>query len=196
MIQILLFFAKIKLIALELKTKNAELSESLRNSRENEKAIAFDNERLREQMLNEQSRMQCDDENRVVPYQENALTLTKDNHTEELEQYKAVLDQLMSDRALFTQRLEELMSINSHLGSAKEMSTLVEKLHDRNEGTASEKSSRALVLANAEPNVELGEQLQHLRIENGELAQRLGGAVAEKEFALSSKLYTATFLFS
>ena len=184
------------MIALELKTKNAELSESLRNSRENEKAIAFDNERLREQILNEQSRMQCDDENRVVPYQENALTLTKDNHTEELEQYKAVLDQLMSDRALFTQRLEELMSINSHLGSAKEMSTLVEKLHDRNEGTASEKSSRALVLANAEPNVELGEQLQHLRIENGELAQRLGGAVAEKEFALSSKLYTATFLFS
>jgi hypothetical protein len=183
-------FKKIKLIAMELKSKNTELTESLRLSRHNEQAAVADNERLREQILNVQN-FAADGENRVVPYQQNELQ-PYDNDAEasnldELKHYKTIVDQLMSDRAIFTQRLGELMNINAHVGSAREMNSMIERLRG-SDGAAADSNSRALVTADPQPSEELGEQLRNLTIENGELAQRLGGAVAEKEFALSSEL--------
>lgn len=173
---------QIKLIAIELKAKNTELTELLRTSREKEKAAVSDYERLREQLRNSQS-----DENRVVPYQENAIQLSNDgSNAAELQHYKTIVDQLMSDRAVFTQRLGELMNINSYVGSAKEINALIEDLRVGNDAVASNPTSRALVVT--QPSDEVGEQIRNLTLENSELAQRLGGAVAEKEFALSSKL--------
>lgn len=168
---------------MELKTKNTELLEQLRASREKEKARAADNERLLEQMQND------DGENRVVPYQENALQIVENSNNSnaaELEHYKTIVDQLMSDRAVFTQRLGELMNINAHVGSAKEMTAAIESMRN-NASIAANPDSRAIVATGSQPPDELGEQLRNLTIENGELAQRLGGAVAEKEFALSSE---------
>lgn len=98
----------------------------------------------------------------------------------------------MNDRAVFTQRLNDLMNINAHVGSAREMSAVIEDLRRENGETG---ASLALVEASSQPS-ELGTQLRNLTIENVELAQRLGGAVAEKEFALSSKLIHIYFIAS
>lgn len=159
---------------MELKTKNASLQGEVNRLNET-------NERLLKRMENDS----C--ENRVIPYQENVLQTAENSYnsnTAELEHYKTIVDQLMSDRAVFTQRLGELMNINQHIGSAKEMTTAIESLRGNTMIYASP-DSRALVTTDSQPE-ELDDQLRNLTIENGELAQRLGGAVAEKEFALSS----------
>lgn len=173
------------MIAMELKGKNIELTESLRAAREREKTAAAENEQLRRDLKSTSN----DHENRVVPYQDNALQTREGNrvdNTEELQHYKTIVDQLMSDRAVFTQRLNDLVNINQHVGLAREITATIEGLNE-NGGTLANFNSRALVAANSQPD-ELGEQLRNLTIENGELAQKLGGAVAEKEFALSSEL--------
>lgn len=175
------------MIAIELKSKNTELVESLRVLREQFDAATAENNHLREQIC-----VSGDDENRVVPYQENAIQLSSSSSTAELEHYKSVVEHLMNDRAVFTQRLNDLMNINAHVGSAREMSAVIEDLRRENGETG---ASLALVEASSQPS-ELGTQLRNLTIENVELAQRLGGAVAEKEFALSSKLIHIYFIAS
>ncbi|KAL3805306.1 hypothetical protein HJC23_009013 [Cyclotella cryptica] len=184
---------EIKSIVMELKYKNMELNESLRVSHEQKKAAADaiqslkeENEKFRRQIMNGRSSTP-DCENRVVPYQQNTLQTLGNTTTDELEYYKSIVNQLMSDRAVFTQRLVELMDINTNVGSARDMHFSIEGPPDRHDGMTAESNSRALVAANSYPNAdEFGEQLRNLTIENGELAQRLGGAVAEKEFAMST----------
>eukprot|EP00956_Cyclotella_meneghiniana_P038171 scaffold149595_cov67-Cyclotella_meneghiniana.AAC.2 len=178
---------EIKIIAIELKSKNTELVESLRVLREQFDAATAENNHLREQIC-----VSGGGENRVVPYQENALQLSSSSGSAELEHYKTVVEQLMNDRAVFTQRLSDLVNINAHVGSAREMSAVIDDLRRENGETG---ASLALVEASSQPS-ELGTQLRNLTIENGELAQRLGGAVAEKEFALSSELIRICFFAS
>lgn len=187
---------------MELKYKNMELNESLRVSRDQKKtavdaiqSLKAENEKFRRQIMNHQSSTpEC--ENRVVPYQQNALHSLQNNSMDELEYYKSIVNQLVSDRAVFTQKLAELMDINTNVGSSRNANFSTEGLRDRHDGIRPESDSRALVTANAYSNAdEFGEQLRNLTIENGELAQRLGGAVAEKEFAMSSEFDVAHLMF-
>jgi hypothetical protein len=135
-------------------------------------------------------------ENRVVPYQQNTSHSLQSNSMDELEYYKSIVNQLVSDRAIFTQKLTELMDININVGSSRNTIFSIECLRDRHDGITPESDSRALVTANTYSNAdEFGEQLRNLTIENGELAQRLGGAVAEKEFAMSSEFYLVLLMF-
>jgi hypothetical protein len=203
------------MIVMELKSKNTELTETLRASREQKKAAAdaleslkADNEVLRSQIMSRASSGNDQDENRVVPYQQNASVDNKAIN-EELAYYKTVVEQLMNDRAVFTQRLGELMEINTNnVGAARNMKLAIKGPHYTNEVAAADTNSRALITAEAVaadtnsralvttgtyPNAE--EQLRNLAIENSELAQRLGGAVAEKEFAMSSESLNCCFEF-
>jgi hypothetical protein len=66
------------------------------------------------------------------------------------------------------------------------MNARIEGYRDGNDVLAVVPTSSALVATQS--SEEMGEQIRNLTLENSELAQRLGGAVAEKEFALSSKL--------
>ena len=179
---------EIKMIAMELKSKNIELAECLRATREKEQALAAENEQFCAQVFHDVKSTTGDNENRVVPYQNCALQTIESNRpsdVEELQHYKAIVEQLMSDRAVFTQRLNDLVNINQHIGLAREVTASIEGLKENGEARLND-NSRALVATNSQPD-ELGEQLRNLTIENGELAQKLGGAVAEKEFALSSE---------
>lgn len=203
------------MIVMELKSKNTELTETLRASREQKKAAAdaleslkADNEVLRSQIMSRASSGNDQDENRVVPYQQNASVDNKAIN-EELAYYKTVVEQLMNDRAVFTQRLGELMEINTNnVGAARNMKLAIKGPHYTNEVAAADTNSRALITAEAVaadtnsralvttgtyPNAE--EQLRNLAIENSELAQRLGGAVAEKEFAMSSESLNCCLVF-
>ncbi|KAL7539983.1 hypothetical protein ACHAXR_009782 [Thalassiosira sp. AJA248-18] len=219
---------EIKLIVLELRAKNKEMSESLRVSQEQNEAAAdvlenlkADNDHLREdimalrrdtptvKMLTAEAH-----DDRAAPLEHGTDDSTNRSKLEaELKYYKSVVSQMSKDRNVLNQRLSELMdisgptqdmlcaaaspqaSINEGALIPHESNNLGDHLNSGvfNQGamviktdTAEHGSYDPPSTQLHHPTEEVEEQIRNLTIENGQLAQRLGGAVAEKEFAMST----------
>ncbi|KAL7440873.1 hypothetical protein ACHAXM_007500 [Skeletonema potamos] len=202
---------EIKYIVLDLKTKNMDLSESLRKSRQQKKAAAEIIERLKtenEKLKKDVCELQDSSNRQIVNYAEKDTPVEKQlvpfeavcsgdekkmhDMDAELTHYKAIVDRMMSDRSVFTRRLSELMD-----------SAPLKRRHSDSDG----QMKVALLTSGAHPPFELGlvtasspastqedhtvpdeakSKIQDLTAENVDLAQRLGGAVAEKEFAMTT----------
>lgn len=209
---------EIKYIVLDLKTKNMDLTESLRTSREQKKAAAEIIERLKaenEKLNNDINALSNSSNGQLVvtgtekdPVAENQLVPFNSDDDEkriqmeaELKKYKEIVEKMMSDRNVFSQRLSEMMDLaplkrrhTDHDGQRKlekdaPVAMLTSEAHPPFVAQGSiVLSSHAstqeggLTAASDEAN----EHIQNLTAENVDLAQRLGGAVAEKEFAMTT----------
>lgn len=104
----------------------------------------------------------------------------------ELRTYKEIVSQMASDRNVFNHQLSSIMDAS---GSPKGGLEPVSFADERNERAlvVVENSTNAYPDSMMETNLShtsagrVEEQIQNLTIENGELAQRLGNAVADKE---------------
>lgn len=209
---------EIKYIVLDLKTKNMDLTESLRTSREQKKAAAEIIERLKaenEKLNNDINALSNSSNGQLVvtgtekdPVAENQLVPFNSDDDEkriqmeaELKKYKEIVEKMMKDRSIFSQRLSEMMDLaplkrrhTDHDGQRKlEKDTPVAML--TSEAHPPFVAQGSIVLSSHASSQEGGltaasdeanEHIQNLTAENVDLAQRLGGAVAEKEFAMTT----------
>lgn len=210
---------EIKYIVLDLKTKNMDLTESLRTSREQKKAAAEIIERLKaenEKLNNEINALSNSShgqlvvtgtakdsvaENQLVPFNSDDDEKRIQVMEAELKKYKEIVEKMMSDRNVFSQRLSEMMDLaplkrrhTDHDGQRKfEKDTPVAML--TSEAHPPFVAQGSIVLSSHASTQEGGltaasdeanEHIQNLTAENVDLAQRLGGAVAEKEFAMTT----------
>lgn len=209
---------EIKYIVLDLKTKNMDLTESLRTSREQKKAAAEIIERLKaenEKLNNDINALSNSSNGQLVvtgtekdPVDENQLVPFNSDDDEkriqmeaELKKYKEIVEKMMKDRSIFSQRLSEMMDLaplkrrhTDHDGQRKlEKDTPVAML--TSEAHLPFVAQGSIVLSSHASTQEGGltaasdeanEHIQNLTAENVDLAQRLGGAVAEKEFAMTT----------
>lgn len=197
---------EIKYIVLDLKTRNMELTESLRKSRQHKKAAAEIIERLKsdnEKLKNDVHELRDSNgrqivayaeqsvENQLVPFETNSGDEKKIHDMDaELTHYKAIVDKMMSERSIFTQRLSEIMDLapfkrrhtdyDGQLKLEKDASVSVSNM------LTSSVSHPPFVAQGAHEDHAVQAQIQNLTVENANLAQRLGGVVAEKEFAMST----------
>jgi len=203
---------EIKYIVLDLKTKNMDLSESLRKSRQQKKAAAeiiqrlkTENEKLKYDVreLHDSSNRQIVNvaekdtavENQLVPFEPVSSGDEKkiQDMDAELTHYKGIVDKMMSDRSVFTQRLSELMDLtplkrrhSDYDGQAK-VAMLTSVAHPPlvSQSAVVASSPASTQEGRAVPD-EANAKIENLTAENVDLAQRLGGAVAEKEFAMTT----------
>lgn len=205
---------EIKYIVLDLKMRNKELVESTRKSRQQKKAAAeiierlkSDNEKLKSNVLelrdsnNKQlvpyAEVDSKLENQLVPFEVSSGDERKiEDMDAELTHYKAVVEKMMSERSIFTQRLSEIMALaplkrrhsdcDGQLKLEKDTSVLLNNSNVAmlTSGAHLPLTSQSAVAAQEDHTVQA--QIQNLAVENANLAQRLGGAVAEKEFAMST----------
>ena len=194
---------EIKFIVLELKAKNVEITESLRLSQEQNTAaldtietLKADNEQLRRDMAKE-----SDANHNALTCQNGADENAKMSEMEaELKHYKTIVSQMTSDRNVLNHRLSDLMDlpgpsqlalydappneqalvpIDSKNIQDPEGTMVVAK--DNTEAQSYDQSSYVSTPVTLHPVDGVEEQIQNLTIENGQLAQRLGNAVADKE---------------
>ncbi len=205
---------EIKYIVLDLKLRNKELVESNRKSRQQKKAAAeiierlkSDNEDLKNSVLelrgsyNKQIVPYAEEdsklENQLVPFEAGSGDERKVEDVDaELTHYKAIVEKMMSERSIFTQRLSEIMALaplkRRHSDSDGQFK--IEKdtsVLPNNSNVAMLTSGAHLPLPSqsavtSQDDHAVQAHIQNLTVENANLAQRLGGAVAEKEFAMST----------
>jgi len=152
-----------------------ELSESLNVSQEQNDSAADIIERLKSDNERLQKEITSDKPNGDTAISEGGDEDKMKEMEAEMQRLKLQLSQFSSDRNVFNNRLSQLMDIESP-GAEGGDGVLVTTDNSNN-------ISDALVLANGEG---VDETIQHLTIENGQLAQRLGNAVADKEFAMTT----------
>ena len=224
---------EIKYIVLDLKTKNMELTEIVRTSREQKKAAAEIIERLKtenenltnnvrelhvssanRQMVN-YAEKETAVENQLVPFE--AISSGDEKRIQEMDaeltHYKAIVDKMMSDRSIFTQRLSEMMDsaplkrrntdCDGQFKLDKDVSATLNTILQEKKGdsvamlTSGPRPpfvSQGALLASSPASTQESHidsdkakaKIQNLTAENVDLAQRLGGAVAEKEFAMTT----------
>ena len=215
---------EIKYIVLDLKTRNMELTESLRKSRQHKKAAADIIERLKtdnEKLKHYVRELRDSSSRQIVTYTENDSTVENQlvpfagdeqkikEMDAELTHYKAIVDKMMSERSIFTQRLSEMMDFaplkrrhsdcDGQIKLEKDVSvSLSNILREQNGGNVAVLTSKAhppfvsqgAVIASSTESTQqdhaVQAEIQNLTAENANLAQRLGGAVAEKEFAMTT----------
>mmetsp|Transcript_21415 Transcript_21415/g.36543 ORF Transcript_21415/g.36543 Transcript_21415/m.36543 type:complete len:1761 (+) Transcript_21415:57-5339(+) len=215
---------EIKYIVLDLKTRNMELTESLRKSRQHKRAAADIIERLKtdnEKLKHYVRELRDSSSRQIVTYTENDSTVENQlvpfagdeqkikEMDAELAHYKAIVDKMMSERSIFTQRLSEMMDFaplkrrhsdcDGQIKLEKDVSvSLSNILREQNGGNVAVLTSIAhppfasqgAVVASSTGSTQqehaVQAEIQNLTAENANLAQRLGGAVAEKEFAMTT----------
>ena len=199
---------ELKFIVTELKAKQMEISESLHVSQEQNDAAAdiienlkADNDRLRKDiaaMISSPKPDECD--------LSEADGSAKMREMEvELQSLRAKVSRMNSDNNLFNSRLSQIMDISYVIedNDAKPPMDAPEDIENGGALVVAESSDNksksqwnydvtdnsinngAMVVSDGH-QLSLGsdkaeEQIQHLTIENGQLAQRLGNAVADKE---------------
>ena len=207
---------EIKYIVLDLKTKNMELTETLRKSRQQKRAAAeiierlkSDNDKLNSDIreLQESCTKQLvthDEKDSIVQNQLVSLeaNLSGDENKNrydvdaELTKYKYIVDKMMSERTIFAQRLAEMMNLapmtlthsdcHGQIKSKRDESVSLDNaLLKKNGGTAASFTQDTIVPLGESPGYP-DEAMQNLSSENVDLAERLGGALAEKEFAMTT----------
>jgi len=179
---------EIKLIVHELKAKNMELSESLNVSQEQNDSAADIIERLKSDNERLQKEIKSDEPNGDCAVSEGGDEDKMKEMEAEMQRLKLQLSQFSSDRNVFNNRLSQLMDIDNgdaaaNTGTEGDEGVLVTTDNSNNINHHLNGLSDALVLANGDG---VDETIQHLTIENGQLAQRLGNAVADKEFAMTT----------
>lgn len=202
---------EIKYIVLDLKMRNKELVESMRKSRQQKKAAAeiierlkSDNEKLKSNALELHSNqivpyaeVGSKPENQLVPFEAGSGDERKIEDTDaELTHYKAIVEKMMSERSVFTQRLSEIVALaplkrrhsdcDGQLKLEKDTSVLLNNSNVAMLTSAAHQPSISQSAVAAQEDHAVQAQIQNLTVENANLAQRLGGAVAEKEFAMST----------
>jgi len=201
---------EIKFIVLELRSKNMEMAEVLRRSQEEKDslfetidALKADNAELQKDIVALQTTNPAGQEDSIVPYQyDGDLNHSSSIHDPpadrmseleaELQHYKSLAQQLTSERSVFNQRLDDIMGASDMHpvpgGASPQELALSIHAEEKDRNTAMSptlQASAAFPPASPLPE-EVEEQINHLTIENGQLAQRLGGALAEKEFAMTT----------
>ena len=193
---------EIKLIVLDLRAKNMEMAEDLRVSREQNEAAANIIENLEaDNLRNGKATGEILEARARDPLENESDDLTRRSDLEtELKHYKSMVTQMASERNVFNQQLSQLMGIPgpppSSPGQANDVIERalvpVEKgdpqsyLFDIPNQGAMVPATNSREVTPYSPIEGVEDQIRSLTIENGQLAQRLGGAVAEKEFAMTT----------
>ena len=195
-----------------------ELAEVLRRSQEEKDslfetidALKDDNEELRKDIVALQTTNPAGQEDSIVPYQYDGDVEHSSSNSDppadrmsvleaELQHYKSLAQQLTSERSVFNQRLDDIMGASdihpaSDGASPQELSLSIHAEEKHRDPTMSPGTQASAAFPPTSPlSEEVEEQINHLTIENGQLAQRLGGALAEKEFVSISSLLWMLFL--
>jgi len=147
-------------------------------------------------------------DDRAMPFEYGADESTKMSEMEaELQHYRAMVSKMTSDRNVFNHQLSELMDMPAYpalenafqatvnegaLIPLESNNNIRDHLNDAviNQGMMVVTTDTAEASPYAPQSTQLHhpveEQMQNLTIENGQLAQRLGNAVADKEFAMTT----------
>ncbi|KAL7544372.1 hypothetical protein ACHAWF_007755 [Thalassiosira exigua] len=187
---------EIEIIVLELRAKNMEMSETLHELQEQNEAavktieeLKADNEQLRNALATTRP---TPPEDRVVPFEHVSDETRQISDLEsELHYYKSLVQMKGTRNSANGQPV-----VPSH-GSPNDWAMIaLDSPGSRDDATneraivpvsdANETGSYAPPQTDLHPVGEVEEQMRTLTIENGQLAQRLGGAVAEKEFAMTT----------
>ena len=186
---------EIKCIVLDLKTKNMDMHESLRTSREQMKSAAEIIERLKaenEKLTNDANVLRDSSNMQLVSYVEKDPVAEKQlvpfeavcsDDEKKIQHYKEIVEQMITDRSISAPLKRRHSDYDGQIKLAAlsyisrgDVAMLTSEAH------APFVAQGAIVPASSQAAV----QMKKLTAENNDLAQRLGGAIAEKEFAMTT----------